>query len=208
MRRHIEYARYIFRHKWFVFVAACKLGVPWLGLLHDNSKFLPDEWFPYARHFYEPDGSKRTRKAPDGFYADQADDAAFDRAWLRHIRRNRHHPQHWVRIDAAPCHISDHDRFTLFEDDGYAKCLMCVEKGYQGPGHRFLISEVRYVAREMPERYRREMLADWIGAGMAQGTPDTLGWYATRGRNYVFAPETRAWIESKLGFRDALAELA
>src|SRR5207249_1167176 len=29
----------------------------------------------------------------------------------------------------------------------------------------------------MPDRYRREMLADWIGAGRAQGYPDTAAWY-------------------------------
>jgi hypothetical protein len=52
----------------------------------------------------------------------------------------------------------------------------------------------------MPLRYRLEMLADWIGAGAAQGTPDTLGWYASRGKNHPLGPETRAWIEQRLGY--------
>src|SRR4030095_1085487 len=116
--RHWAYLRYVARHKWFVFVAGCRLGIPWLALLHDNSKLLPDEWFGYARHFYHPDGSPRTWQAADGFSQDQPDDDAFDRAWLTHIRRNRHHPQHWVRGIRAPCHSSDHDRSTLLEDDG------------------------------------------------------------------------------------------
>jgi hypothetical protein len=191
--RHWKYLRYVLVHKWYVFRAGCTLGIPWLALLHDNSKFLPDEWGPYASHFYEPDGSKKTRKAADGFYDDEPDDLAFDRAWLSHIRRNKHHPQHWVRGVRAPCNISDHDRVTLLEDDGGSRCLTCGIRGvpnYQSPD---------WTIREMPLRYRLEMLADWIGAGAAQGTPDTLGWYASRGKNHPFGPETRAWVEQRLG---------
>jgi hypothetical protein len=29
----------------------------------------------------------------------------------------------------------------------------------------------------MPDHYVREMVADWYGAGMAQGKPDIIGWY-------------------------------
>lgn len=68
------------RHKWFVFVGCCKLGVPLRGVLHDLSKFLPDEWFPYAEYFY---GKSNCAEV-------------FDLAWLRHQRRNKHHWQYWV----------------------------------------------------------------------------------------------------------------
>lgn len=196
--RHGQYGKYVLRHKWFVFIAGCRLGIPWLAALHDNSKFLPDEWGPYARHFYEPDGSKKTRRAADGFYQDQDNDDAFDRAWLQHIKRNKHHPQHYIRLIHAPCRISDHGHLILFEDDGTVKCIACRAVGYD---HVFSRELAEYVIQEMPECYRREMLADWIGAGMAQGTPDTLGWYAARGRHHEFGPETRAWVEAQLGYR-------
>jgi hypothetical protein len=195
--RHWQYLRYVVVHKYWVFLAGWELGVPWLALLHDNSKFRSDEWGPYARHFYEPDGSKKTRRAADGFYRDQANDTQFDCAWLKHIRRNKHHPQHYIRLIHTPCRISDHT-MTLFEDDGTVKCLDCYTQGYDW---KFDRSAAEYVVDEMPLRYRREMLADWIGAGMAQGTPDTLGWYAARGRHHVFGPKTRAWIEDQLGYR-------
>jgi hypothetical protein len=123
--RHWKYLRYVLIHKWYVFRAGCHLGIPWLALLHDNSKFKPDEWRWYARHFYAPDGSKQTWLGKDGFFVDPKNDTKFDRAWLKHIRRNKHHPQ---------------------------------------------------------------------------GTPDTLGWYAARGKNHPLGPETRAWIEARLGF--------
>jgi hypothetical protein len=50
----------------------------------------------------------------------------------------------------------------------------------------------------MPDGYRREMLADWIGAGRAQGKPDTWAWYqANKGRMFLH-PDTREWIEEVL----------
>lgn len=53
-------------------------------------------------------------------------------------------------------------------------------------------------ALPMPDRYRREMLADWRGAGLAQGTPDTLKWYAANRDKMTLHPETRDWIEQEL----------
>lgn len=201
MGRHWAYLRYVVRHKCFVFVAGCRLGIPWLALLHDNSKLLPDEWRWYARHFYAPDGSKQTWQGKDGFYVDADSDTKFDRAWLKHIKRNKHHPQHWVEISDVRCDCWD--RFSpyrpnvnaLLQDEGDVICMACLVAVPR--------ASIRVIADEMPERYRREMLADWIGAGMAQGTPDTLGWYAARGRNHVFGPETRAWIERQLGVGQA-----
>jgi hypothetical protein len=48
----LKYLWSMMRHKWFVFIEACKLGIPWLGLIHDLSKFAPSEFIPYARYFY------------------------------------------------------------------------------------------------------------------------------------------------------------
>jgi hypothetical protein len=60
------------------------------------------------------------------------------------------------------------------------------------------------VALEMPDLWRREMLADWMGAGRALGNPDTLGWYEAN-RNQIFIhPATRAWVDEMLDYRDLL----
>lgn len=53
---------------------------------------------------------------------------------------------------------------------------------------------------EIPEVYLREMVADWRGAGQAQGTPDTLFWYVTNREKMKLGPKTRAWIENELGY--------
>lgn len=90
MRRHLSYLWYVLRHKWFVFVEGMKLGVPLYQLIvHDWSKFLPSEWLPYARNFYNEDGSvKDTREESESFLD----------AWNHHQKRNRHHWQYWVSI--------------------------------------------------------------------------------------------------------------
>ena len=52
----------------------------------------------------------------------------------------------------------------------------------------------------MPKRYLKEMLADWKGAGRAQNNPDdTATWYNKNKKNIKLHPETRKWLEVKLG---------
>lgn len=167
MKAHLRYARYVVRHKWFVFQAGRRLGVSfWQLLTHDWSKFLPGEWFPYVAFFYggphrpwaevmayekthHLDAARRTSK--------EGVKAAFNAAWLAHIHHQPHHWQHWL----------------LHLDDGGVKIL------------------------PMPERYIREMVADWIGAGQAQGKglDDLPVWYAARRETMLLNDDTRARVE-------------
>lgn len=92
-------------HKWKVFIECCKLGIPLRGLLHDCGKFLPCEWFPYARHFYG-DRHGETYGASYFFLLQKYDheyvsthfnvNSKFDIAWNHHLKRNEHHWQYWV----------------------------------------------------------------------------------------------------------------
>lgn len=160
MRTYLQYLRYVLRHKWFVFLECCQLGVPWLGVVHDWSKLLPSEFIPYARHFYDPDGLPKKVRDETGYYRPMdTGDLPFDYAWLLHQKRNRHHWQFWL----------------LPEDEGGTKIL------------------------PMPEKYRLEMLADWIGAGQALGTPGVTKWYTANKGRMMLHVSTRAWIESTLG---------
>ena len=160
MTAYLKYLSYVLRHKWFVFIACCRMGIPWQGIIHDISKFLPGEFIPYARFFYSnPFNPKRNKTG----YCKLTDtgDKAFDFAWLLHQKRNKHHWQWWV----------------LPEDSGGVKVF------------------------PMPLKYRKEMLADWIGAGKAQGKPDTKAWYEANNDKMQLHPETRKWIETMLGVR-------
>jgi hypothetical protein len=52
----------------------------------------------------------------------------------------------------------------------------------------------------MGDLYQREMLADWRGAGRAQGKGDDVrAFYGANGPKMKLHPQTRAWIESELG---------
>ena len=174
--KHLKYLSYVLRHKWYVFVECCKMGIPFAGILHDLSKFLPSEWFPYTENFY----GKRIHNCcdyvhlwgnqcsfngsgiGDGEQAPQCEDfatPAYTLAWLRHQHRNPHHWQYWI----------------LTQDDG------------------------PIIMIEIPLRYRKEMLADWRGAGRAQGFSDnTATWYEAHRRKMILGLKTRAWVESNI----------
>lgn len=144
---HYQYAKYVWNHKRFVFRAGRPLGVSlWRLIVHDWSK-LPGfgEWSAYAAYFY---GGTKTAEVR----------AAFNRAWLGHLRRQDHHWQYWL----------------LQQDDGIVLAL------------------------PMPDQCRRELLADWRGAGLAQGSPDTAAWYRPRAAHIHLHHETRDWIEAQL----------
>ncbi|MGJ3241158.1 MAG: DUF5662 family protein [Anaerolineae bacterium] len=53
----------------------------------------------------------------------------------------------------------------------------------------------------MPDLYRREMLADWRGAGRAiNGKDNAIEWYTGMRNNMKLHPETRQWIEQQIGY--------
>lgn len=55
---------------------------------------------------------------------------------------------------------------------------------------------------EIPDKYRREMLADWRGAGRAiHGHDETATWYQQNKNNMQLHPKTRAWVETELGVK-------
>ena len=51
---------------------------------------------------------------------------------------------------------------------------------------------------DIPLKYRKEMLADWCGAGRAQGTSSVRKWYDKHKLDMSLGQETRAWIEKQL----------
>lgn len=164
---HLKYLLYVIRHKWFVFLAGLKTKTPILQLLiHDLSKFYPDEWFPYVEFFYnkakqETEGLDAiglytlAELAPWGFYIKDR----FLVAWLLHQRRNPHHWQYWY----------------LMQDNDPDMPL------------------------PMPEKYIREMVADWAGAGRAiTGKWEVRKWYGKNSDVIKVATDTRERVESLL----------
>lgn len=100
MRRYWSYFWYVMRHKWFVFLACMRLGVPlWRAVVHDWTKFTHVEFGPYARTFFNADGTRANLRRPDGGYDPNNTGGVteFSYAWINH-QRNKHHWQAWISI--------------------------------------------------------------------------------------------------------------
>ena len=74
------------KHKHWVFHYSVKCGIPWLGLIHDLSKFSPIEFFESVK-YYTGNGSPINRAKADKGYSS---------AWFHHRGRNKHHYEYWV----------------------------------------------------------------------------------------------------------------
>ena len=157
-RAHLRYGSYVARHKWFVLLGGLRTRAPLYRLLiHDWSKLTPSEWRPYVAQFYNADGSKRDVRRPDGGYDLAEQPYEFQRAWLGHQRRNKHHWQAWV----------------LMGDNG------------------------QRIPVEIPRRYVREMVADWLGAGRAiTGEWDVGPWYEKNRDLMVMHENTRLVVDA------------
>ncbi len=53
-------------------------------------------------------------------------------------------------------------------------------------------------ALQMPKRFAREMVADWIGAGRANGSRDVEGWYLANKGKLVLDDSTRYFVTQVL----------
>jgi hypothetical protein len=150
MDKLLKYMRYLLAHKYHVYTAGRALKVPLRQLIiHDWSKFLPNEFFPYAEHFYGVDRGEASRKSS----------ASFRQAWLYHVHKNPHHWNHWVIINN------------------------------EGKPFTYII----------PEKYLREMVADWLGANMSiRGYYGYVEWLEANKNKIVMHPESRIALDELL----------
>lgn len=165
MKKYIQYLNYVIKHKWYVAIECFKMGLIWQGIIHDMSKFLPNEFVPYARFFH---GKKKKQiRDKTGYYKPtDTGDTDFDFAWFLHQKRNPHHWQYWICPD-------DNKNIKVFE---------------------------------IPHKYVKEMVCDWIGAGKAQGyfSPsndpllETRKWWEANNKKMLFHLNTRKKIEQML----------
>ena len=88
MNKFFGHLNNVLTHRHLVCKFCCKVGIPWLGLTHDLSKFTPVEFFPSV-HYYQgtssPVGAERREKG-------------YSEAWLHHKARNKHHWEYWVEF--------------------------------------------------------------------------------------------------------------
>lgn len=206
---YLKYLWYVLKHKWFVMLECFKMGLIWQGLVHDNSKFLPDEFFSYANHFHGPKAQGiKTGRDKTGYYKPyDTGDAAFDTAWFLHQKRNKHHWQWWcmpidpIIIYSVPEQgkkkkyqpsVGDLKRF-------YDAIIASQERGTPLVVSKSFTYEIEVMPDckplKIPTKYVKEMICDWRGAGRAQGTLDTKAWYEKNGQKMQLHPDTRKEIE-------------
>jgi uncharacterized protein DUF5662 len=196
MAKHWQYLKYVIRHKWFVF-AACvgyalfniqgkpllRVRLIWRGIIHDWTKFLPSEWFPYAQYFYGDNSNvwfELTSRyglyeaAPWG--ADPRD--RFMVAWNLHQKRNDHHWQYWYLTEDSgqsyPVGIPLICRYEMLCDwigAGLALGKPDTLAWYEANKDKiqFRDSDRAWVERELQERKEREkQLERMRGMGILQ----------------------------------------
>lgn len=176
MKKHWLYLKYVVRHKYFVFREGLRLDVPIIQLIaHDWTKFLPREWFPYADTFYG--GPYRTHEE---IFSEPT--LVVSGVFIRPDYNEKSKEavkdafdRAWLAHQHASPH--HHQHWVLRQDSGAVKVL------------------------EMPEHFAREMVADWIGAGLAmgKGRGDAKEWYIRNQDCMLLHSATRAYVEALLG---------
>ncbi|MHA7966732.1 DUF5662 family protein [Paenibacillus sp. CAU 1782] len=83
MKPYWRYFLYVLDHKLNVLIECWKAGLYVQGIFHDMSKFLPQEFFPYALKFY-------SNQKGEGI------ELRWKKAWLYHQNHNKHHWEYWI----------------------------------------------------------------------------------------------------------------
>ncbi len=76
----------ITEHKWLVMINCFRVGLFRQGLLHDMSKYSPEEFAVGVKYYQgtrSPNAAEREQKG-------------FSTAWLHHKGRNKHHFEYWI----------------------------------------------------------------------------------------------------------------
>lgn len=184
------------KHKWFVFLAGLKTKAPLYNLIvHDWTKLTPAELPHYQRQFF----------------GDKGDPEGFNRAWVHHQNANPHHWEYWISRMAhnrggdkekvrVCAHQPEIGPYQIFYQDreicevGTWGTLRPGEDSWEWYHDATLIEQSLKATTPlpMPEKYVREMVADWMGAGRAYtGSWDDLPkWLEQNAEKMILHPKT------------------
>ena len=80
----------ITEHKCIVMKECFEVGLYKQGLLHDLSKYTPEEFMTGVRYY-------QGNRSPN---AAEKEERGYSRAWLHHKGRNKHHYEYWIDLNA------------------------------------------------------------------------------------------------------------
>lgn len=78
------------KHRFLVFINECKVGIPFLGLKHDLSKYSPKEFINSAKYYnghYSPIVNERLN---EGLYSS---------IFNHHTNKNKHHYEYYIDVN-------------------------------------------------------------------------------------------------------------
>ena len=78
----------ITEHKWIVLQGCFKAGLYYQGLMHDLSKYTPEEFRTGVLYY-------QGNRSPN---AAEKEAVGYSRAWLHHKGRNKHHYEYWIDL--------------------------------------------------------------------------------------------------------------
>ena len=89
MKKFFGHLFLVIRHRHAVFKHCLRCGIAWRGLVHDLSKFSPEEFLESIKYY-------TGRRSPIGVCREAT---GMSYAWLHHKGRNKHHIEYWMDPD-------------------------------------------------------------------------------------------------------------
>lgn len=86
LQKAFKHLHTINHHRYLVMKYCFRIGLYRQGLLHDLSKYSPEEFLVGARYFQ---GNRSPNNA-------EREDIGYSSSWLHHKGRNKHHYEYWV----------------------------------------------------------------------------------------------------------------
>ncbi len=111
LKKTFKHLHTVNRHRFKVFKLCCKVGIPYRGLVHDLSKYSPQEFWEGVKYYQGSYSPIRNAKSIEGY----------SKAWLHHKGRNKHHYEYWFDLNAPnPNPVMPFKYFLELVCDSYA----------------------------------------------------------------------------------------
>ena len=110
LKNFFKHLHTVNKHRFCVFVHACKVGIFFQGLVHDLSKYHPTEFFVGVKYY------QGTRSPNDA----EREEKGMSTSWIHHKGRNKHHFEYCNDLD-----MKDHMYKSVKMPIKYVKEMFC-----------------------------------------------------------------------------------
>ena len=176
--KNLKYFGYVLKHKWYVFNECRKRGYLWLGLTHDWSKFRRSEWSPYVEKFY----GKKIDSNCYNCTSIMGNQCGYNGSGIGDGEQ------------AATC-----DDYKTKTDEAFGTAWLYHQNRNRHHWQFFTSVSKKggMTIAEMPEKYVKEMICDWIGAAKAKGQEGiySMEWYERYKHTIFITDKVRARVE-------------